>query len=85
VFKSLKKVIFVHGCFWHGHICPRGNRLPKSNQNYWTPKITRTTVRDRETLLNLSALGWKVLIVWECELNNDIERTQARILKFLES
>lgn len=65
---GIKKAIFVHGCFWHGHNCPEGKRKPKSNQNYWLPKIQRNIERDREHLDAMVADGWSVMIVWECEL-----------------
>ncbi|MGB9751205.1 MAG: very short patch repair endonuclease [Roseiflexus castenholzii] len=62
-----KKVIFVHGCFWHQHEgCPHAAR-PTSNIEYWNRKLDRNMVRDRENLHKLAYLGWNVLIVWECE------------------
>lgn len=64
-----KLAIFVHGCFWHGHDCAKGIRKPKSNRNYWIPKIERNQQRDAENNTALHALGWKVFIVWECEIN----------------
>ena len=68
-FIGRKKAIFVHGCFWHGHVC-RGGRKPKTNQVYWLPKIERNKVRDAINAARLSELGWLVLTVWECELQN---------------
>ena len=63
-------VIFVHGCFWHGHAgCPKG-KLPKSNLNYWQPKLEATRARDRKAQLELGALGWTPLVVWQCEIRN---------------
>ena len=67
VFPSRKKVIFVHGCFWDAHDCKRGNRMPRSNTNYWGPKLSRNKERDTEHLTQLTADGWGVLVVWECE------------------
>lgn len=64
-----KKAIFVHGCFWHGHPCKNGYHLPQTNPGYWGPKIERNMTRDKEHIAKLEALGWSVLIVWECELN----------------
>lgn len=64
-----KLAIFVHGCFWHGHDCAKGIRKPKSNRDYWIPKIERNQQRDAENNTALHALGWKVFIVWECEIN----------------
>lgn len=63
-----RKVIFVHGCFWHGHDCKRGARVPKTNQEYWTAKIARNVARDKENRRALEALGWSVCVIWECEL-----------------
>ena len=70
VFPSRKKVIFVHGCFWHGHDCTRGARIPKANREYWTAKIKRNSERDTKNYFLLDSLGWKVLVVWECESKN---------------
>ena len=63
-------VIFVHGCFWHGHDCPRGARVPKANRDYWLGKVGRNRERDARSAATLIAAGWRVLIVWECELKN---------------
>lgn len=65
-----KLAIFVHGCFWHGHDCVEGSRKPKSNQDYWIPKIGRNQQRDAENIAALQAMGWKVLVVWECEIKD---------------
>jgi DNA mismatch endonuclease (patch repair protein) len=63
--------IFMHGCFWHGHDCKRGSRVPKDNRAYWTAKIARNRARDEETLAQLSREGWRTLVVWECELRDE--------------
>jgi len=60
-------VIFVHGCFWHGHSCKRGAR-PTSNVIFWNTKLTKNRARDRATVAALKADGWRVLTIWECEL-----------------
>lgn len=65
-----KLAIFVHGCFWHGHDCAEGIRKPKSNQSYWIPKIKRNQQRDADNIAALQATGWKILVVWECEIKN---------------
>lgn len=70
VFPSRKKIIFVHGCFWHGHDCARGHRAPKTNSEYWIEKIQRNIERDSKHQSDLKAMGWGILIIWECELNN---------------
>lgn len=75
-----RKLIFVHGCFWHGHQCPKGARVPKSNAEYWRQKLLRNRQRDEEVLAKLSASGWAVLIVWECEI-----RHRSDLLKKLDS
>jgi DNA mismatch endonuclease (patch repair protein) len=81
VFTGRRKVIFVHGCFWHGHDC-RGGRRPQSNQSYWLPKIARNQQRDATALDALLQSGWQTLFVWECEIPNRISLV-ARITKFL--
>jgi DNA mismatch endonuclease (patch repair protein) len=70
VFSSRKKVIFVHGCFWHGHNCARGARVPKVNRDYWQEKIRRNKERDKKSRKSLLKDGWNVLEIWECELKN---------------
>ena len=70
VFPGRRKVIFVHGCFWHGHDCARGARVPKTNREYWTAKIARNVERDCVNRERLHALGWKSMVVWECELKD---------------
>jgi len=65
-----RKVIFVHGCFWHRHHCRDGTKLPKSKKEYWTAKFVRNRERDKVTLANLERLGWDALVVWECELRD---------------
>jgi DNA mismatch endonuclease (patch repair protein) len=68
VMPGRKLAIFVHGCFWHGHDCTRGARVPKANRDYWTAKIARNRARDIETGAKLEAMGWRVEVVWECDL-----------------
>ena len=63
-----KLAIFVHGCFWHGHDCLRGARVPKQNRDYWLGKVGRNRARDAETRAALEAKGWRVETVWECEM-----------------
>lgn len=66
-FISRRKVIFVHGCFWHGHDCKRGARVPKTNTDYWRHKIEGNRTRDADTRTALMMQGWSVLTIWECE------------------
>lgn len=68
VMKGRRTVVFVHGCFWHGHDCARGSRKPKTNAEYWTAKIDRNRARDARVEAALILAGWRVLSVWECEL-----------------
>lgn len=82
VFSSRKKVIFVHGCFWHGHSCKRGARVPHTNTDYWTRKISRNRMRDAEVLMQLSDRGWSALVIWECEIR-DSEGLAQKLLDFL--
>ncbi len=63
--------IFLHGCFWHGHDCPRGARAPKTNADYWRAKIARNTARDQAVLARCAAEGWRAEIVWECQLRGE--------------
>lgn len=77
-----RKVILVHGCFWHQHPgCPHAQR-PASNTEYWNKKLDCNVARDRKNLDQLVNLGWSVLIVWECELK-DISKLQAKLADFL--
>ena len=70
VLPGRRLAIFVHGCFWHGHDCPRGSRTPKANREYWTAKVARNIARDQRTSGELTAAGWRVLTVWECRLRD---------------
>ena len=77
VLAGLRKAIFVHGCFWHRHTCPSAT-LPKSNRDYWEGKQTRNTARDKRNIRRLRIAGWRVLVVWECEVKNS-ERLRRRL------
>ena len=68
VMKGRRVAVFVHGCFWHGHDCPRGSRKPKANAAYWTAKIERNRARDAAAHAALEAAGWRVVTVWECAM-----------------
>lgn len=70
VFARRKKVVFVHGCFWHRHAGCKKDTTPASNTEYWLPKFARTVERDRQTLDSLQARGWSALVVWACELKD---------------
>jgi DNA mismatch endonuclease (patch repair protein) len=81
VLVSRRKVIFVHGCFWHGHSCRYG-RLPKSRVEYWKPKIAVNKARDRRQANGLRKAGWSVMIVWQCQLRKK-DALEARIEDFV--
>ncbi|MGX2042296.1 very short patch repair endonuclease (plasmid) [Methylocaldum sp. MU1018] len=83
-FIGRKAALFVHGCFWHGHDCKSGNRPPKDNTDYWTTKINRNKERDAKAQETLQAMGWNVLVVWECQLK-DRETLSDRLERFLGS
>lgn len=81
-FARLGKVILVHGCFWHGHRCREGRRVPRSNQGYWIPKIRANKVRDLKVRRKLRRLGWDLLVIWECQ-TKDPEMLLRRLDSFL--
>lgn len=81
VFPARKKVIFVHGCFWHGHSCPVGDRLPKTNTEFWRSKRENNKNRDFLQRESLDKSGWSVLTVWECELNPAY--IESKVMSFL--
>ncbi len=82
VFPKLHKVIFVHGCFWHGHDCARGARMPKSNAEYWRSKIRRNRLRDSSNITALKKQGWVAAVIWECELKRP-NHVRRRLISFL--
>lgn len=83
VFGPKRKIIQVHGCFWHGHNCRRGERKPKQNADYWTKKLARNVERDAQVQTELERLGWRVLVIWECE-TKDSQALCSRLTNFLE-
>jgi DNA mismatch endonuclease (patch repair protein) len=84
VMPGRRLALFVHGCFWHGHNCARGARVPKQNRDYWLGKVGRNRVRDVACRAALEALGWRVEAVWECELKH-AEALTARLSGLLAS
>jgi len=82
VFPSRRKVVFVHGCFWHGHGCSKG-QLPKSKLDYWAPKIVGNKKRDERNCAELEAMGWRVLTVWQCE-TEDTNALKHKLTAFLD-
>lgn len=83
VFPGRRKVIFVHGCFWHRHRCSLG-RMPKSRLEFWVPKLEANRRRDLRNLRKLRSSGWRVLVVWECQIR-DLPALAARIKEFLDA
>jgi len=81
VFASSRKVIFVNGCFWHRHDCAAAE-TPLTNRQYWQAKQTRNAVRDKRNKATLLRLGWKTLVIWECEMK-DREKLIRRLTRFL--
>ena len=84
IFPSRKKIIFVHGCFWHQHNARKCKivRTPKSKKDYWIPKLQRNVERDIQHKNNLKNMGWTTLVIWECETKNP-EKLAAKIIKYL--
>jgi DNA mismatch endonuclease (patch repair protein) len=84
VFSRRKKVIFVHGCMWHGHEGCSNNRRPSTRTDYWNPKLDGNKSRDNLNVQMLCEAGWQVLIIWECEVKKDVKAMSKRISDFLE-
>jgi DNA mismatch endonuclease, patch repair protein len=84
VFGPRRKVIFVHGCFWHRHAKCALSRLPKSRLDFWIPKLEGNKLRDQRNRRALARRGWKVLTIWECQLR-DWERLNDKIRRFLDA
>lgn len=81
VLPKYKTVIFVHGCFWHGHSCKRGT-LPETNREFWAEKIGRNTKRDDNNISQLREKGWNIIIVWQCEIGS-IKNREMRLERLL--
>ncbi len=82
VFAARRKVIFVHGCFWHRHSCRRAT-IPTANREFWMEKFRQNKARDRKVLKALKAEGWDSLVIWQCELK-DSDSVAARVIAFLD-
>jgi DNA mismatch endonuclease (patch repair protein) len=82
IFPARKKIIFIHGCFWHGHGGCREGHVPKSRLDYWKPKLERNRLRDAANEQRLRDMGWTMLTLWECELR-DTGSLQCRLQEFL--
>jgi DNA mismatch endonuclease, patch repair protein len=82
VMAGRKLAFFVHGCFWHGHDCARGSRVPKANRDYWLAKVARNVARDERSVQALAVAGWRVEVVWECDFKDEAALT-ARLQALL--
>jgi DNA mismatch endonuclease, patch repair protein len=82
-FIGRKLAMFVHGCYWHGHDCARGKRIPKSNREYWIAKIAKNKARDCINKELLENSGWRILIIWECEIKSKTVLAE-RIYRFFQ-
>lgn len=81
VLPKYKTVIFIHGCFWHGHHCKAG-KLPETNKEFWGNKINSNIERDKKNQHKLEKLGWKIIIIWQCKLKN--KKMMTKKLKEIE-
>jgi DNA mismatch endonuclease (patch repair protein) len=82
VFPKRKKVIFINGCFWHRHMCKKGRSMPETRKKFWQQKFKRTIERDKRNKNELKKLGWKILIIWECQIKKPAKITD-KIISFL--
>lgn len=78
-----RKVVFVHGCFWHRHSCPKGQSLPNRNAAFWKEKLEKNSKRDQRHRSDLRKMGWGVLVIWECELRRP-EKVALKLSRFLD-
>lgn len=83
VIKKREIILFINGCFWHGHVNCKDAGIPKSNTAFWQNKIGGNVERDRKNRLKLENEGWKVLTIWECEINKDFDKTMVSLMKSL--
>lgn len=84
VFPKYKTVVFIHGCFWHMHSDCKIARIPKSNTDFWIDKLNHNVVKDQKTKETLENMGWKVITVWECEIEKNINDVTQRIICLLQ-
>lgn len=82
VFPGRRRVIFVHGCFWHRHSCGKGRAAPQTNVSFWSEKFRRNKERDRKIQQSLRTRGWRYLVIWECQ-TRDVNGLKRRIERFL--
>jgi DNA mismatch endonuclease (patch repair protein) len=82
IFPKRKKVIFINGCFWHRHSCKKGRSMPATREKFWQQKFKRTIERDKQNFKALKKLGWKILVIWECQTKRP-EKITDKITSFL--
>lgn len=80
VFPKYRVVVFIHGCFWHRHDGCKGSAIPKSRQEYWIPKLERNVENDKKHYRDLQEMGWRPVVIWECEVNKQFEVTMKRLI-----
>lgn len=86
VLPRFKKIILVHGCFWHRHSCKAGRSFPSTRQDYWSAKFERNNQRDLRIRRLLRLAGWKVMVIWECQIRpSELSRLESRLCSFLDS
>lgn len=83
VFVAAKFAVFVHGCFWHRHAACRKSTMPRTNIAFWTDKFEKNIDRDERNYAALERQGWKIHLVWECEITDDVDRCADRILELV--
>jgi DNA mismatch endonuclease (patch repair protein) len=86
VFPSRKAVIFMHGCFWHRHQGCHLARMPKSRINFWREKLEANKLRDKDNMVRLNELGWRVMVIWECQMKEkNLEKVSNMVRQFLDN
>ena len=85
VLPKYKTIVFIHGCFWHNHPNCKIAHIPKSNTNFWVEKINRNVANDKKHVDALEAEGWKVITLWECEIDRDFDNTMLRLIREIQS
>ena len=86
VLSKYKTIVFINGCFWHAHKNCKYNKMPKSNREYWLPKINRNVERDTINKKTLQGMGWKVLFLWECKImDKESEEYLLKLLSYLKN
>lgn len=83
VFPKYKTAVFVHGCFWHFHEDCREGRIPSTNTEFWNNKLSKNIERDKRNINALEEAGWRVLVIWECEIEKNIDDTIQKVMQNL--